>query len=197
MTGPARDLPAGFKVVFAGNIGKAQSMETLIKAAGLLREHEDIRWIIVGDGSERETTEAQIRELGLSGRVHFTGRLPAESMPEYFAMGDALLVFLKRDPIFSYTIPSRLQSYWACARPVIAALDGEGQRVILESGGGLVGATEDEKALAENVLAVYKMSPEQREEMGQKGLAYYRRHFDREPLLLRLEALLSAMVKKK
>ena len=80
---------------------------------------------------------------------------------------------------------------------MIAALDGEGQRVILESGGGLVGATEDEKALAENVLAVYKMSPEQREEMGQKGLAYYRRHFDREPLLLRLEALLSAMVKKK
>jgi colanic acid biosynthesis glycosyl transferase WcaI len=196
VVGPAKNLPSGFKVVFAGNIGKAQSMDTLIEAATILREHKDLHWIVVGDGTERANTQSQVRDLGLEGVIHFTGRLPTEAMPEYFAMSDALIVLLKTEPIFSYTIPSRVQSYFACGRPIVAALDGEGQRVIRESGGGLVGATEDAQALANNVLSLYRMSEQDRTHMGNRGLEYYRTNFDRSGLLTQLESLLEPLKQK-
>ena len=185
--GPAKRLPDGFRVIFAGNIGKAQSMPTILEAAKKLSAHRDIHWIIVGDGTEKANSENRAKELGLEDVFHFLGRLPVDSMPEYFSMADALVVTLKSEPIFSYTIPSRVQSYFACARPVVAALDGEGQRVVRESGAGLVGATEDADALAENVLKLYQMPRHEREAMGLRGLDYYRRNFDRDHLIEALE----------
>ncbi|MES2966003.1 MAG: hypothetical protein V4760_19125 [Bdellovibrionota bacterium] len=80
-----------------------------------------------------------------------------------------------------------MQSYFACGRPVVAALDGEGQRVVKDSGAGFVGATEDAKTLADNVLKLYKMSEKERVDMGRRGLEYYRHHFDRDKLISALE----------
>jgi glycosyltransferase involved in cell wall biosynthesis len=191
--GAAGELPSGFKVIFAGNVGRAQAMPTLIEAAKRLRAYEDIHWVILGDGTERERSRQLVEELGLETTVHFLGRKPVESMPQYFSQADALVVTLKADPIFSHVIPSRIQSYFACARPVIAALDGEGQRVVRESGAGLVGAGEDAAQLAENVLNLYKMSPQDRAEMGRRGLEYYRRHFDRQTVITDLEERLNSL----
>ena len=132
------EMPDGFRVVFAGNVGAAQSFETILAAAERLRDRHGIQWVIIGDGRRRKWVEDRVRELRLEDRVHLLGKRPMERMPRYFALADALLVTLKRDPIFSLTIPGKLQSYLACGRPVVAALDGEGARVIKESGTGLV-----------------------------------------------------------
>ncbi len=193
VNGPARELPEGFRVVFAGNVGRAQALPTLVEAAGILREHQDIHWIVLGDGTEREKSIRTVAEKGLSDRVHFLGRKPMELMPQYFAMADALLVTLKNDRIFSYTIPSRVQSYFACGRPIIAALDGEGTRVVEESGAGFAGASEDAQQLAANVLRLYRLAPEQREGMGRRGLDYYKKNFDRDMLIGGLERKLEAL----
>jgi glycosyltransferase involved in cell wall biosynthesis len=189
-----KDMPTGFCVMFAGNIGAAQSFETILDAAAQLREHPTIHWVIVGDGHRRAWVEAQIVERGLKESVHLLGLRPAEMMPRYFALADALLVTLKRDPIFALTIPSKVQSYLACAKPILAALDGEGARIVRESGSALVCPAEDSKALAESALRLSRMSFQERAAMGNRGRVYFEANFERERLLDRLEGWMLKMI---
>jgi colanic acid biosynthesis glycosyl transferase WcaI len=130
-----------------------------------------------------------VRLRGLSKIVFLIGERPLEEMPRFFALADLMLVTLRRDPIFSLTIPGKIQSYLACGRPVVAALDGEGARVIRESGAGLAAPAEDPAALAEAVETLYRTSGSERDKMGRSGQEYYRNQFRRELLFERLEAL--------
>jgi colanic acid biosynthesis glycosyl transferase WcaI len=180
-------LPEGFKIVFAGNIGVAQDFETIITAAERLQWHKDIHWIIVGDGRMRGWSEAEVKNRGLSNNVHFLGRHPLEAMPAFFSHADALLVTLKKEPVFALTIPSKIQSYLACGRPVIAALDGEGANIFEESGAGFTCPGGAPDALAQAVLKMYETPKPEREKMGAKGRAFYEANFDRDMLLDRLD----------
>ncbi len=180
-------LPGGFRVAFAGNIGAAQDFETILSAADQLRAEHGIHWDIIGDGRMQAWVDSEVRRRNLGDNVHLLGRHPVESMPRFFALADAMLVTLKRDPVFALTIPSKVQSYLACARPIIAALDGEGARVIGESGAGIAVRAGDAGALAEGVLRLYRMPRQEREAMGQRGRRYFEQHFECELLLSRLE----------
>jgi colanic acid biosynthesis glycosyl transferase WcaI len=191
---PSVQLPNGFRVMFAGNIGAAQSFETILGAAEALRSNSEIQWLILGDGRLLSWVEQEVVRRGLSGTVHLLGRHPVNSMPGWFAHADALLVTLKRDPIFALTIPSKLQSYMACARPIIAALDGEGARVVREAGAGIAVPAEDAEALARAVLEMYKMPPAEREGMGARGREYFLREFERDMLLERLDRWMKELV---
>lgn len=182
-----RELPAGFRVMFAGNIGAAQSFETILAAARKLEDRPDIHWVIIGEGRQRKWVEEQVRKLGLERQVHLIGKRPMESMPRYFALADALLVSLKHELIFSLTIPGKVQSYLACGRPMLAAIDGEGARVVEEARCGATAPAEDPDALARAVLDLYEATPEEREEMGRRARLYFEEHFEREKLLDRLE----------
>lgn len=183
-------LPDGFRVMFAGNMGAAQSLDTLIEAADLLRHEERIHWIIVGDGRQREWVEGEVKRRGLERSVHLMGRHPVETMPQWFAQADIMLASLSRDPIFALTIPAKIQSYLACAKPIIAAIDGEGARVVVEAEAGIGVPSEDAGALAEAVLAMSRKSPDELRKLGENGLGYFNRQFERGLLLDRLEAVL-------
>lgn len=183
-------IPDGFCVMFAGNIGVAQSFATVLFAAKQLQSYPQIQWLMIGDGRQYEWLKQQIEQLGLGHIMHLFGRKPMEMMPEYFAHADCLLLTLRNDPIFAMTVPSKLQSYLACARPVVAAIDGEGAFIIQKSGAGFVGAAEDGAALAENVLKMYHCSTTKREQMGKNGRSYFEDHFERERLLVQFEAWL-------
>lgn len=180
-------LPTGFCIMFAGNIGVAQDFPTIISAAIKLQQYTDIQWIILGDGRRRSWLEQEVEKQGLKNCIHLLGRQPMEAMPHYFAAADVLLVTLKKDPLFALTIPSKIQSYMACGRPIVAALDGEGGHLVAESGAGLSVPTEDPNALAEAVLAMSRMSKEERDAMGIRGKEYCEANFDREVLIDRLE----------
>ncbi len=180
------ELPNGFRVLFAGNVGAAQDFPTILAAAERLRGYNDIQWIILGDGRMYDWVKTQVANRNLSSTVHLFGSRPVESMPRYFSLADALLVTLRRDPIFALTIPAKVQSYLACGRPVIGALEGEGASVIRDAGAGLISPPEDANALAEVVLAMYRMPTSERQTMGLQGRAYYESHFEREMLLDRL-----------
>ncbi len=180
-------LPRGFRVMFAGNLGEAQSLETLVDAAEALRD-EDIHWLIVGDGRMGAWMREQIRCRGLGDRMHMLGRHPAARMPCFFAHADALLVTLRDAPVFARTVPSKVQSYMACAKPIVAALCGEGARVIEEARCGRVVPAGDARGLSEAVRDVYLMDAEERKAMGLRGLRYYRAHFARDAQIDRLEA---------
>ncbi|MCR5871133.1 glycosyltransferase family 4 protein [Sphingomonas sp. J344] len=176
-----------FKVMFAGNLGQAQDIPVIIAAADLLRDEPNLRWIIVGDGRAGADAREEVARRGLEGRVIFAGRYPIERMPSFFAAADALLVSLRDEPIWSLTIPGKVQSYLASGKPVVAMLNGEGARVIAESGGGVAGPAGDAAALAENVRTLMAMPVERRAEIGQAGRAYCQREFDRAQLVNKLE----------
>ena len=180
-------LPSGFRVVFGGNIGKAQSFGTILDAAELLKDQPEIHWIVLGDGRMFTWLQDQVERRGLGRTVHLLGRFPAESMPRYFALADVLLVTLLEQPIFALTIPSKVQSYLACGKPIVAALSGEGARIIREAEAGLTPPPEDPRALANSVLAMYNMPAEVRRAMGLRGRTYFETHFERMLLLERLD----------
>ena len=183
----ASELATGFRVMYAGNIGAAQDFATILSAAELLRGETQIQWIALGDGRMRAWVEAQIRERGLASCFHLLGQRPPERMARYFAHADVLLATLRREPIFAYTIPSKIQSYLACGKPVIAALEGEGGRIIRDAGAGWVVPPENPQALADAVLAASHVPGSERDAMGERGVAWFGEHFEREKLLSRLE----------
>lgn len=184
-------LPAGFRVMFAGNIGAAQSIETMLGAAGILRDYGDIHWIVVGDGRLAPWLKEEVARRALGEQIHLVGQFPLAAMPAWFAQADLMLASLRRDPAFALTIPSKIQSYLACSKPVVAALDGEGARVVVAAGAGLAVPAEDAEGLAKAVLKIYKMDPTRRKILGDNGREYYEKHFDRGKLLDKLEGWLT------
>ncbi len=188
-------LPQGFRVTFAGNIGAAQDFQTILTAAEKMKAFKDIHFIVLGDGRRFPWVKAQVKKRGLGKTVHLLGRYPADAMPRFFAVSDALLVTLKKDPIFALTIPSKIQSYLACAKPVIAALDGEGARIIEAAGAGLACPAEDPLALSEAILRLYRMPEDRRKAMGKSGRDYFENHFERELLLDQLEGWMGNLAK--
>lgn len=189
-------LPEGFKVLFAGNIGEAQDLPAVLKAAELLRDRTDIQWLIVGDGRMAAWAKEEVERRGLS-QVHFLGRHPLEAMPHFYTIADALLLPLKREPIFALTIPGKLQSYLACARPILAMLDGEGARIVQESDAGLVCPAGDAEGLAIRVLKLVAMPDAERRAMGKNGRQYYEMNFDRARLFDQLETWLENAIQER
>lgn len=185
------NLPKGFNLLFAGNIGNAQSFETLLKAAKILKDRgEKINWIILGDGRMKEEVTKQIELLNLNDCFFLLGRFPTSEMPAFYASADALLLSLKRDEIFAYTIPSKLQSYLAFGKPIIASLDGEGARIVNEAKAGFVSPAENPFALAENILIAKNTDKKTMKSMSENAITYFKNEFEREKLLYKLENIL-------
>ena len=180
------NLPRGFRILFAGNMGVAQDLGTVLKAAEILRDQTEIQWILVGDGRERASILKTIHDRGLT-QVHWMGAHAVESMPEWLSSADALLVTLRDEPNFALTVPGKVQSYLACAKPVIAALRGEGKAVIEEAKCGLVVEPQNPDQLAHAVLKLKALAPEQRLQLGANGRAYFEANFDGHALIRRLE----------
>lgn len=178
-----------FNIVFAGNIGKAQSIETIINAANICKEN-NIQWIVIGDGSEKSMAEKKVKELNIDNKVIFLGRKPVEDMPKYYNIADALLVTLGNDKLFTITIPAKIQSYMASGKPILGAISGEGNNVIKESNCGLACEAEDYKKLAELAQQMYIMTEKERKTLGKNGLRYFKKNFDRELLLRKINDLL-------
>ena len=172
----------GFSVMFAGNIGAAQSVSVIVEAASILKQYTDIHFVILGDGSSREwmLKEVQQRELL---NLHLPGKFPVETMPAFMQKASVLLVTLTDKSIFALTVPNKVQAYLAIGRPIIACLNGEGARIVVEAGAGLATPAEDAKALAETILNVYKLTPVERKNMGENGRKYFQKHFNHDHLV--------------
>ena len=189
-----KEVPDGFCVMFAGNIGVAQSFDTILDAAERTYSYRDIHWVIIGDGVSRERVERQIRQRSLEATVHLLGWKPVEAMARYLSLAEVLLVTLKRQPIFALTVPAKLQSYLACGKPIVSCLDGEGARLVRESESGVAVPAEDSHGLAEAVVWLRSKSPEYRSELGRNGIRYCETHFSMKKVLDSLERILATAV---
>ena len=172
---PPKNFPAnpGFRVLFAGNMGKAQSLGTVIEAAELLRaKSASVVLIFLGGGVEVSRLEALAVARNLEN-VIFLPAIPMHEVGAYLSNADALLVHLKKDPLFEITIPSKTQAYMAAGRPILMAVDGDAGDLVREARCGVVSESDNPEALADAVLALMSLSPEERNQMAENGKSYY------------------------
>lgn len=174
-------------LLFAGNIGKVQAVEVLIRTAALLKQ-EPIRWHIVGDGSNYDACRQLAHSLSLDEQIIFYGRRPLEEMPAFYAKADALLVSMRDDISVNDTLPGKVQSYMAAGKPVLGSIAGETPYVIEQAACGYCAPPDDPEAFA-GIVRRFLLA-KNRAEMGQRGRAYYDAHFTKRDHMDRLEAML-------
>lgn len=183
-------LERSFCVVFAGNLGTAQSLHTILAAARKLKALVACKIVLVGSGSMLGRIRDEVEREGLSNVV-LAGRYPSEQMPHVFDRAGALLVTLNRDAILAQTIPSKVQAYLAAGRPIIGALDGAGAEVIRSAGAGLVCAAEDSDGLADCIRRIYEMDEGERDALAAAGRRFYLEHYEITRQVDRLVSILS------
>lgn len=190
----ANEIASGFSVVFTGNLGTAQSLDTILDSAERLQTAgSQVRFFLIGSGSLSSWLSDEIRRRGLRNVVR-PGRFAPAAMPRLYEAASALLVSLRDEPIFALTIPSKLQGYLAAGRPVIASLNGEGARVVKEAGAGVTCAAGDASALAEAVQVLAGMDSRSRTEMGDNARRYALAHFSLDRLSSDLVGQLEELV---
>ena len=194
---PAPEVPLQtdvFNIVFAGNVGEAQDFPAILNAVELLGGDRAIRWIIVGEGRMFDWLREEVLRRNLEHSFLLLGRFPLDRMPSFYVHADALFLSLKSDPIFSLTIPGKLQSYLMSGIPVLGMLDGEGAKVVHNSNAGLVCPAGDFRQLALIVDKMASLSSFERRQLGENGREYALREFSRQTLISRLEMWFSELV---
>lgn len=162
-----------FNIVFAGNLGKAQGLETVIEAAGILREKDPrIRFVLVGRGVELNNLRERARRANLANLVFLPGR-PISEIGKVLNLADCLLVHLKSDPLFRITIPGKTQAYLAIGKPVLMGVGGDAADLIERSGAGINFPPENPEALAEAALKLASLPRRALAEMGARGRDFY------------------------
>lgn len=182
LAAPVGQVPAAFpaadrfRIVFAGNMGKAQALNTVLDAASLLQARGSrVCWVMLGGGVEvaRLKAEAEQRQLA---NVVFLPAVPMAEVGTYLQAADALLVHLRKDPLFEITIPSKTQAYMAVGKPLLMAVDGDAADLVRQSGGGVVAESENAQALAQAAEQLASSAPYELASMGQNAQRFYREH---------------------
>jgi colanic acid biosynthesis glycosyl transferase WcaI len=181
-----------FLALYAGIHGVAQGLETVLQAAQELASRRDIHFLLVGDGPCKADLLRLKEELGL-GNVTMLDAQPREMMPAYLSAADVALVPLRRVATFRNTVPSKMFDAWACACPIILAVDGEARQVLERAEGGLYVEPEDPAALAQAVRAL-ACQLERCREYGRNGRCFVEAHYSRQAQAAQLVELVEGLL---
>lgn len=178
-----------FNLLFAGNFSPAQSLETVIDAAILARSQgaDTLRLVLLGGGMSETALKQAVAKKGAGDTVVFLPSVPPTDIPAYTAYADGLVAPLCASEDLGLTVPAKIASYMAAAKPILASMDGEGAAAVLAAGCGFASPAEDVAALAANMLALYRLPETDKQRMGQNGFAHYEQHYRRRAVLDRLE----------
>ena len=174
-------------IMFAGNIGEAQSFETLIEAAKILKELNSVEWIILGDGRWKKKLINLIKENDLSDHIKIINAVPSSKVKFYLDQADALYLSLKKNDTFKKTIPGKLSTYMFSEKPIIASISGETSKIINQADCGFASEAENYNALAENVIKFTRLSEEDKKKLGINAKNYVSKYFEKKNILNNLE----------
>ncbi|HEY5589187.1 MAG TPA: glycosyltransferase family 4 protein [Candidatus Paceibacterota bacterium] len=177
-----------FNVVFAGSIGAAQSVETIVLAANELRENKEILFWIIGGGRRYDEVVKLTKDLKLDN-INFTGQLPIEEMPYYHELADLFVVTLADNPLINITLPAKVQTYMACGKPIVATAYGEISTLFDNAKCGKYVKPSDYVGLSELIKEYYE-GPEKVVLYGNNGLQYYINNFTKNQFYLILSGIL-------
>lgn len=184
----------GFNIVYCGNIGRLQLVDMIIKSASLLGEKSDVRFHVIGMGSEKERFEKLLHDSGVNNYVTYYGPIPAAKSAAYFLNADALYLSLKNEGVVGKTIPNKLIMYMAFGKPIIGVVGGDAQ-ALLRNSGGAVFAQENPESVCEAILALEKMDVKDRQKIGLLNKKYFESHFTIETITRRIESHLLDLMK--
>ena len=186
----------GFNIVFAGNIGSAQSMKTLVNSCEeLLKKNTNISIILFGGGSEYDWVEQQIKYKKLTN-LKLAGYIESEEIDYIYRNADALLISLASHEIFSITVPYKLQAYLAAGKPIIGSIDGAAAEIIRESKSGMVAPSESVGKLVNIILEISEKSEDVRNEMGRRGKMYFEENFQMDLNIDKLYSIFKEQMKR-
>lgn len=184
-----------FNILFTGNIGSAQSIDTVIEAASILksRNNQVINFILVGSGSMLKQHKIEVESKSLSN-IHFLGQYPLEDMPAFIDFSDSLLVTLNDKEVFNLTIPNKIQSYLASRKPILGSLNGSGADLIDQIGCGLASPAEDALLLANNAEKMSAMETYRLQEMSENGYSFFRENYSDDVFIRKLRKYLNLVI---
>lgn len=182
-----------FVVTYAGALGMANDLPTVLRAAGLLRDRPAIHLLIVGDGKERPALEAEARAMALPN-LTFAGPRPKREMGAVLAASDACLATLRDIPMFRTTYPNKVFDYMAAGRPTVLAIDGVIRDVVEAAGGGIFVRPGSPEELAAAIRSLAD-NPAAARAMGAAARRYVARHFDRAAHAAAFDALVVALAR--
>ncbi|NNF00886.1 MAG: glycosyltransferase family 4 protein [Pyrinomonadaceae bacterium] len=166
-----------FVVMYSGLFGIKHGLETLLEAANILRDREDIVFFLLGNGARREQLEKYIEEKALDN-VIIRGEIDIEEVPKVISISDVCFAAFKPEPYAGKLISVKIFEYLACEKPVVGSFEGESAKVIEESKGGIVVAPGDSQAIADAILLLQK-DPARRKAMGIAGRQFVEASFSR------------------
>ena len=187
------NLDDKFVVVFAGNVGLSQGLETVLQAAQKLAAQSKIHFLIVGNGASKSELVQQAETMQLSN-VTFLPLQPYERVPELYSAGDVCLIPLKRG-LTEDSVPSKLWTIMGVARPVVATVDSASDtyKVIQEAGCGLCAEAEDADGMAKAITRLYQ-DCELGESMGKRGRTYVEQFYTRQRVTEQYEHLFAHLI---
>jgi len=186
-----------FVLLFAGNIGLVQGLDTVIDAAAALPRDSNALIAIVGDGTDRQRLEDRVRASGLESRVQFLARRPMDAMPPLFAAADALLVHLKKSELSRLVIPTKTLAYLAAGRPIVMAMEGAAADLVRAADAGIVVPSEDAAGLVEAIETLRKLPEAERQAMGVRATTYLKAHLTKRVVIPEYEALLEQVATRR
>ncbi|MFC1531360.1 glycosyltransferase family 4 protein [Gemmatimonadota bacterium] len=184
------DWEGRFNIIFAGTMGKAQDLDTVLRAAALLQaDTPQVQFVLIGGGVEVKRLRAAAEEMALTN-VQFLPRVPMREIGAILSSAEALLIHLRADPLFEITIPSKTQAYLAAGRPILMGVNGDARNLLREAGAGICFEPGDAEGLAASTRLLVNMSQEDRERLGLNGRAYYVNNLSLDIGVSRFELLL-------
>ncbi|WP_180000031.1 glycosyltransferase family 4 protein [Acinetobacter sp. YH12239] len=161
-----------FNLIFAGNLGKAQGLDTLVEVADKLKANESIQFIFVGDGTEKDHLINQVYDRNLKN-VLFIPRVPMSEVGGILEKADVLIVHLKDDKLFQITIPSKTQAYMAIGKPILMAVKGDASDIIKYAQAGAIAQPENIESILKAINYLYESSSSDLIQMGVNSKKYY------------------------
>lgn len=162
-----------FRILFAGNMGKAQALDAVLRAAELLQQQApNLTFVFLGGGVEVSRLQ-QLAADGALSNVTFMPPVPMTEVGNYLNAADVLLVHLKKDPLFTITIPSKTQAYMAVGKPILMAVDGDAADLVRDSGCGRIAESENPQAIADAALSLMQAGSVERNAMAINSRRFY------------------------
>jgi len=190
------NMARSFQVLYAGNMGKLQGLDTVLDSAQLLAAAgHDVQFTLIGDGVEAERLRRRAEDERIAN-VRMLGRMPIEKVSALQRSADALLVHLVPSRLSNVSIPSKVQSYLSSGRPVLVAMEGETAQLVERSGGGVCCAPCDAGAMSEAILKLSGASAAERDDMGRRGRAFFDRELSFERGIGHFERVLLSAVRR-
>lgn len=186
------ELTQGYKIMMAGNLGSAQTIKAVMEAALLLKDEKEVKWIFVGDGSEKSYIEDFIASHHLEDTVFALGRFPANCMGSFYRQADAMLITLRaKFPHIRAVVPARLQNYMSSGNPIIGMADGGVADTIKEAECGICVPAEDYKGLSNAIKGILEQKNEFAE-FGKNGREYFLSHYTKDHCIDNLERIIKS-----